>query len=72
MRGELVEEVARLVLGHAHDPERAAGDGIERLAAVTGCGRAIRCVISGIFAFCASDSGDAAVRLASSTSWRLP
>ena len=42
------------------------------LRPVTGCGRAMRCVISGIFAFCSSVSTDAAVRLASSTSWRLP
>ena len=39
---------------------------------VTGCGRAMRCVITGIFAFCSALSTEAAVRLASSTSWRLP
>ena len=42
------------------------------LRPVTGCGRAIRCVITGIFAFCSSVSSEAAVRLSSSTSLRLP
>jgi hypothetical protein len=31
VRGELVEQVARLVVGHADDAERAARDGVERL-----------------------------------------
>ena len=42
------------------------------LRPVTGCVRTTGCVIRGILAFCSGVSGDAAVRLASLLSLRLP